>query len=104
MGFAFKVIVANGQDSKRCNRPVGERSRKTICCRVQYAHGLHHMEPALWECSLEAVMVDSAGRHCSHPLEAAPWEGSLQAVFANREVRDCPHRSDAAHWNCSFEA
>eukprot|EP00971_Amphidinium_carterae_P278087 5520094-Amphidinium_carterae.1 len=127
--LAFKVIVANGQESKPCNRPVRKRSCKLILCQEQRAHGPHHLEPALRERSLEAVSLHQEAHDCAHrsdatlgkrsfkavavnieqakapqPLEPTPRERSLEAVLVDHDNHDCAHWSDAALWNRSLEA
>eukprot|EP00971_Amphidinium_carterae_P071673 1417622-Amphidinium_carterae.1 len=90
---------------------------------------MHHLEPALWErslelvyfdfevldcahrsdanlrnCSFEGIIVNPEFAHGPHHLEPALWERSLELVCVDLEVLDCAHRSDASLWNCSLEA
>eukprot|EP00971_Amphidinium_carterae_P051803 1019908-Amphidinium_carterae.1 len=112
--LAFKVIVGNDVVA-HCDSLGGQRSCETISsCRQNEPQRL---EPALRECSLEAVSRDIEERDPPHPsdaalgnrsfeacLEPALRECSLESIVADLEKMESSHRSDAALWNRSFEA
>eukprot|EP00971_Amphidinium_carterae_P028504 560937-Amphidinium_carterae.1 len=68
------------------------------------AHSPHNLEPAPWECSLQAVCRDIEVRDCDHRSDAALREFSLEAVVGDTKYPDCAHQSDDALRKCSFEA
>eukprot|EP00971_Amphidinium_carterae_P132963 2633073-Amphidinium_carterae.1 len=82
------------------------------------SHRPHHLEPVLWESSLEAVYVDQEIRDCAHRSDAALWdqyahgphhlepalrERSLEPVCVDVELRDCAQSTDATLWKRSSE-
>eukprot|EP00971_Amphidinium_carterae_P136249 2699808-Amphidinium_carterae.1 len=71
---------------------------------MEDAHSLHHLEPAPWNRSFEAVCGDHETRDCAHRSDAALWKRSCEAVYEAFKDAHSPYRLEAAPRECSLEA
>eukprot|EP00971_Amphidinium_carterae_P103431 2047784-Amphidinium_carterae.1 len=93
-----------GDCAHRLDAALGKCSLEGICENIDFADGLHHLEPALRERSLKTVNVDRELRDCAHHSDAVLRKRSFEGICEDLEDAHLPHHLEPALWERSLEA